>query len=122
MSPIYAGEISAPGLGMKVEIFDANGNDISKTGKKGDLVITCPFFSMLVTLWGPGGFEKYRKTYFDTIPGVWSHGDFIKMNPTTHGYEILGRSDGVLNPGGRFRLLGYSPSTNLLSHLPFPAV
>ncbi|KAL3468905.1 hypothetical protein BJX99DRAFT_265708 [Aspergillus californicus] len=100
MTPVHAGEISAPGLGMKVEIFDPDGKDISKTGEKGDLVITRPFFSMPITFWGVDGQDKYRKAYFDNFPGVWCHGDFIKMNPSTGGYEILGRSDGVLNPGG----------------------
>ncbi|KAF9890433.1 hypothetical protein FE257_005838 [Aspergillus nanangensis] len=100
MSPVHAGEIAVPGLGMKVEIFDQDGHDISQTGEKGDLVITKPFFSMPLTFWGPDGEEKYHKAYFAAFPGVWYHGDFIQMNPATGGYHILGRSDGVLNPGG----------------------
>ena len=100
MLSVHIGEISSPALGMKVEIWDQNGVNIEDSGEKGDLVITKPFFSMPVTFWGEGGEEKYRKAYFDAFPGVWCHGDFIKKNPYTGGYEILGRSDGVLNPGG----------------------
>ena len=86
---------------MKVEIWDLDGNNIEDTGEKGDLVVTKPFFSMPITFWGDGGEEKYRKAYFDTFPGIWHHGDYIRKNLKTQGYEILGRSDGVLNPGGK---------------------
>jgi acetoacetyl-CoA synthetase len=98
--PVHAGEISAPSLGMKVEIWSFDGKNVEDLGEKGELVITKPFFSMPTTFWGPGGEGKYRKAYFDTFPGIWCHGDFISKNPQTGGYEILGRSDGVLNPGG----------------------
>jgi acyl-coenzyme A synthetase/AMP-(fatty) acid ligase len=98
---IYIGEISTASLGMKVEIWDQDGKNIEDSGKEGDLIITKPFFSMPVTFWGPGGEEKYRKAYFEQFPGVWCHGDYIRKNPATGGYEILGRSDGMLNPGGR---------------------
>ncbi|KAH8807756.1 hypothetical protein F5884DRAFT_881178, partial [Xylogone sp. PMI_703] len=97
---VYSGEIAGPALGMKVEIWDESGVNIEDSGEKGDLVITKPFFSMPIGFWGPDGQEKYRLAYFDKFPGVWYHGDFIKKNPVTGGYEILGRSDGVLNPGG----------------------
>ena len=32
--------------------------------------------------------------------GVWAHGDFIHVNPKTKGFQMLGRSDGTLNPNG----------------------
>jgi acetoacetyl-CoA synthetase len=101
MASIHKGELAAANLGMKVEIFDTEGKNIEWSGEKGDLVITRPFLSMPVTFWGRDGMEKYRKAYFDEFPGVWNHGDFIRRNPRTGGYEILGRSDGVLNPGGK---------------------
>ncbi|KAF1813353.1 acetoacetyl-CoA synthetase-like protein [Eremomyces bilateralis CBS 781.70] len=97
---IYPGEISVPNLGMKVEIWDSSGRNIEDSGEKGDLVITKPFFSMPIGFWGENGKAKYRAAYFEQYPGVWYHGDFIRKIPGTNGYEILGRSDGVLNPGG----------------------
>lgn len=100
MLRIYSGEISGPALGMKVEIWDESGINIEDSGERGNLVITKPFFSMPVGFWGKDGREKYRNAYFSTFPGVWFHGDYMKKNPITGGYEILGRSDGVLNPGG----------------------
>ncbi|KIW19384.1 acetoacetate-CoA ligase [Exophiala spinifera] len=100
ISNIYTGEISGPNLGMKVEIWDSNGVNIEETGMDGDLVITKPFFTMPLGFWGKDGEDKYRKAYFEQYPGVWYHGDLIRKNPQTGGYQILGRSDGVLNPGG----------------------
>ncbi|KAG7406689.1 Acetoacetyl-CoA synthetase [Fusarium oxysporum f. sp. rapae] len=100
LSPVFEGEISAPQLGMKVEIYDNKGQNVDNTGREGDLIISTPFFSMPVTFYGEDGLEKYRRAYFDKFPGVWCHGDFVKKNLDTGGYMISGRSDGVLNPGG----------------------
>jgi acetoacetyl-CoA synthetase len=97
---IHGNELAAAALGMKVEIWDENGNNIDDSGQKGELVITKPFPSMPVTFWGEGGDEKYRNAYFDTFPNVWCHGDFVSRDIKTKGYLVHGRSDGVLNPGG----------------------
>ncbi|OWP06692.1 hypothetical protein B2J93_5171 [Marssonina coronariae] len=100
ITPLYPGEIAVPALGMSVQIWDSSGRDIASSGSKGDLVITKPFFSMPLGFWGTDGEKKYQAAYFEQFPGVWYHGDFIRRIPATGGYEILGRSDGVLNPGG----------------------
>ncbi|KAH7232702.1 hypothetical protein B0J15DRAFT_572192 [Fusarium solani] len=100
LSTIHDGELASPQLGMDVQVWDYQGCNVDEAGDKGDLVITTPFFSMPVCFWGDRDSEKYRKAYFDRFPGVWCHGDFVQRNPTTSGYAILGRSDGVLNPGG----------------------
>jgi acetoacetyl-CoA synthetase len=85
---------------MKVEIWDDDGKDISASGGKGELMVTKPFFSMPLTFWGDGGLQKYEKSYFDKFPGFWCHGDFAEKT-RTGGFIIHGRSDGVLNPGGK---------------------
>jgi acetoacetyl-CoA synthetase len=95
--PVYAGEIQAKGLGMDVHAYDEQGN--SAIGKKGELVCTTPFPSMPIHFWNDKGGGKYRKAYFDKIPGVWVHGDFIEITPGG-GAIIYGRSDTTLNPGG----------------------
>jgi acetoacetyl-CoA synthetase len=101
MTPVHAGEISCAYLGMKVEIWDLEGKAITDSGEGGELIVSRPFFSMPLRLWGDRGDEKYRRTYFETFPGNWCHGDYIRKHPETGGYEILGRSDGILNPGGK---------------------
>jgi acetoacetyl-CoA synthetase len=85
---------------MKVEIWREHGTNIDDSGESGELIIVKPFYSMLIGFWGVEGDEMYRKAYFADFPGVWVHGDLIRKNPSTGGYEILGRSNRVLNPGG----------------------
>ena len=43
--------------------------------------------------------ERYRESYFETYPGVWRHGDWIKINERG-GAVIYGRSDSTINRQG----------------------
>ena len=95
--PVYAGEIQAKGLGMDVHAYDEQGNSV--VGKKGELVCTTPFPSMPIYFWNDKDGDKYRDAYFNKIPEVWVHGDFIEITPRG-GAIIYGRSDTTLNPGG----------------------
>lgn len=117
ISPVYAGEIQVRGLGMAVEVWDSEGKDVTATGEAGDLVCVKPFPCQPVMFYGADGHEKYRASYFETFPGVWHHGDFVRVDPETGGLIMLGRSDGVLKPAGvRF---GSSEIYNvLLEHFP----
>jgi acetoacetyl-CoA synthetase len=54
---------------------------------------------MPVYFWDDPDGEKYHNAYFDTYPGIWKHGDFIKITETG-GVVFCGRSDATLNPGG----------------------
>ena len=111
ISPVYAGEIQQRGLGMAVEAWDFEGKDVTDSGEPGDLVCVKAFPCQPVMFW------MYEKSYFETFPGVWHHGDFIRLNPQTGGLIMLGRSDGVLKPAGvRF---GSSEIYNvILEHFP----
>lgn len=112
LSPVYAGEIQKPGLGMAIRAYDWEGKDVTESGEAGDLVCTKPFPCQPVFFWGADGDAKYRSSYFDKFDGVWHHGDFVRFNPRTRGLVMLGRSDGVLKPAGvRF---GSSEIYNLL--------
>ncbi len=95
--PVVAGEIQCRGLGMKVEVYDQDGNPLQNT--KGELVCTAPFPSMPVFFWDDPEGEKYRNAYFSYFPGVWRHGDYIRITDTG-GVVVYGRSDATLNPGG----------------------
>lgn len=95
--PVYSGEIQCRGLGMKVEAYDENGNPV--IDEKGELVCTEPFPSAPVFFWNDENNEKYLKAYFEKYPGVWHHGDFIKIT-ANGGAIVYGRSDATLNPGG----------------------
>jgi len=96
-APVYRGEIQCPGLGMAVEVFDDAGKPLLDT--EGELVCTRPFPSRPVQFWNDPDGSRYRSAYFDRFPGVWCHGDWIRRS-LHGGFEISGRSDAVLNPGG----------------------
>jgi len=96
-SPVWKGEIQAPGLGMATDVWSEDGKHIE--GERGELVCTEAFPSMPVKFWNDPGGKKYRSAYFERFPGIWCHGDFAEWTP--HGGMIIhGRSDATLNPGG----------------------
>ncbi|MFC4524104.1 acetoacetate--CoA ligase [Cupriavidus pinatubonensis] len=95
--PVYAGEMQCRCLGAKVEAFDDNGQAL--IDMVGELVCTEPMPSMPLFLWGDADGKRYRDSYFDTYPGAWRHGDWIKI--TARGGAInYGRSDATINRHG----------------------
>ena len=95
--PVRAGELQARALGAKVEAFDENGEPAMN--EVGELVITEPMPSMPIFFWNDPGGERYRESYFDVYPGVWRHGDWIKVK-NDGSCVIYGRSDSTINRGG----------------------
>jgi acetoacetyl-CoA synthetase len=99
--PVRAGVIACRGLGAKVEAYDPSGHPL--IGEVGELVVTEPMPSMPVYFWNdsPAGASgaRYRESYFADYPGLWRHGDWIKILPDG-GCVIYGRSDSTLNRGG----------------------
>ena len=95
--PVWHGELQCRGLGMKVEVWDTDGQPV--VGEKGELVCTAPFPSMPVGFWHDPDGDKYRAAYFEHFPNVWRHGDYVELGERG-GLIIHGRSDAVLNPGG----------------------
>jgi acetoacetyl-CoA synthetase len=103
-SPVHAGEIQRPGLGMAVDVWSEAGDPLGP-GPRGELVCTQPFPSQPLGFWGDVDGSRYRAAYYDRFPGardgygVWHHGDFASW--TEHGGIVIhGRSDTTLNPGG----------------------
>jgi acetoacetyl-CoA synthetase len=95
--PVYRGELQARALGCAVDAFDENGNPL--VDEVGELVITEPLPSMPVFFWGDEDGSRYRESYFEMYPGVWRHGDWIKI--TLRGTAVIyGRSDSTINRGG----------------------
>lgn len=95
--PIYRGELQSLGLGMQVEVFNAEGKSVRE--ERGELMCTKPFPTMPLYFWNDPDRKAYHHAYFERFPGVWAHGDFAEIT-THHGLIIYGRSDAVLNPGG----------------------
>jgi acetoacetyl-CoA synthetase len=95
--PVRAGEIQCLGLGAKVEAYDQDGKPL--IDEVGELVITEPLPSMPVYFWNDPANTRYTESYFERFPGVWRHGDWIKISPKGS-CMIYGRSDATLNRGG----------------------
>lgn len=97
MLPVHAGELQARSLGAAVAAFTDEGGEV--TDEIGELVITEPMPSMPIYFWNDENGERYKASYFDVFPGIWRHGDFIKI--TSRGSAIIyGRSDATINRGG----------------------
>ncbi len=100
ISPVYAGELQGPSLGMKVKAYDEEGNAI--LDQQGELVCEAPSPSMPLYFWDDPDGQKYRNAYFTFYPdaNVWRHGDYIVIHSDTGGMTVYGRSDAVLKPAG----------------------
>ncbi|TWP51566.1 acetoacetate--CoA ligase [Lentzea tibetensis] len=95
--PVWLGELSCRALGAAVEAFDESGTAVVE--QVGELVITAPMPSMPVYFWGDEDGSRLREAYFETYPGIWRHGDWIRI--TSRGSAVIyGRSDSTLNRGG----------------------
>ena len=95
--PVYEGELQCRALGCAVQAWDEQGRSL--VDEVGELVLTDPLPSMPLYLWGDETGERYRESYFDVYPGVWRHGDWIKI--TRRGTAIIyGRSDSTINRQG----------------------
>nr|MDQ3590756.1 acetoacetate--CoA ligase [Actinomycetota bacterium] len=95
--PVRSRELQARSLGAKVEAFNEEAQPV--IDEVGELVITEPMPSMPIYLWNDPDGERYRESYFDVYPGVWRHGDWIKIK-SNGACVIYGRSDSTINRGG----------------------
>ncbi len=95
--PVHAGEIQCRMLGCELEAFGENGEPIRED--LGEMVILKAMPSMPVGFWNDSENERYRSSYFEMYPGIWRHGDWVRI--TDRGTVIIyGRSDATLNRGG----------------------
>jgi len=95
--PVYSGELQGRCLGAAVEAWSEDGRPL--VNQVGELVITEPMPSMPIYFWGDADGSRYRSSYFEMFPGVWRHGDWIKI--TDRGTAVIyGRSDSTINRGG----------------------
>ena len=95
--PVYQGELQARALGADLHAFDERGEPV--IGAVGELVLTQPMPSMPLYFWNDDDGARLREAYFDHYPGVWRHGDWIRI--TERGTAVIyGRSDSTINRGG----------------------
>jgi acetoacetyl-CoA synthetase len=99
--PTWAGELSVRCLGAPVAAWSgtsaADGHEL--VDQVGELVLTAPLPSMPVALWDDPGGARLRAAYFEDLPGLWRHGDWVTV--TSRGSVVVhGRSDATLNRHG----------------------
>src|SRR5574343_357145 len=105
--PMVAGEMQCRCLGARVEAWGEPGPDgrgASWVDEVGELVCTAPMPSMPLYLWGDTDGRRLHESYFDMYPGVWRHGDWLRLVPHPEagatGAIIYGRSDATINRHG----------------------
>jgi len=98
--PVYEGELQCRALGCAVEAWDEQGNAL--IDEVGELVLTEPMPSMPLFFWNDDQdptHPRLRESYFAMYPGIWRHGDWIRITPRG-GAVIYGRSDSTINRQG----------------------
>lgn len=95
--PLYSGEMQCRYLGVAAYALDDAGQVLED--QVGELVITKPMPSMPLYFWNDPNGERYHESYFEMYPGLWRHGDWIRITPRG-GAIIYGRSDTTINRHG----------------------
>ncbi|WWC90868.1 acetoacetate-CoA ligase [Kwoniella dendrophila CBS 6074] len=106
--PVYRGEIQSRMLGFAL---DTDG----PRNHPGELICKQAFPIIPLGFWPLEGYgfpveevelakKRFKESYFKGEEGLWYHGDYVRITPSRFGNSggilMLGRSDGVLNPGG----------------------
>ncbi len=95
--PVHEGEIQCRALGCAMEAWDEQSQPLQDA--VGEMVVTQPMPCMPIGFWNDPDGSKYHSSYFEDFPGVWRHGDWLRITPR-QGLVILGRSDATLNRQG----------------------
>ena len=95
--PQVPGEMQCRLLGCAVQAWDEQGQPV--IDEVGELVCCQPIPSMPLYFWGDVEKQRYLSSYFDIYPGVWRHGDWLKIG-ANGGCIIYGRSDATINRQG----------------------
>jgi acetoacetyl-CoA synthetase len=111
--PATPGAMQCRLLGCAVQAWNEQGQAVQD--QVGELVCTQPIPSMPLYFWGDTGKARYLSSYFDMYPGVWRHGDWLKIQGDGS-CIIYGRSDATINRHGL--RLGTSELYNAIESLP----
>lgn len=96
--PVHHGRMQCRLLGCDLEAYDEQGLPVRD--RLGEMVIRQPMPSMPLQFWNDPGHARYRSSYFEHFPGVWTHGDWVEISAADGSLAIQGRSDATLNRGG----------------------
>jgi len=95
-TPTKPGSATLSLPGIKAEVLDKDGKPVPR-GSGWKLFVTRPWPSMLRTVHGDP--ERYEKTYFSEIPGIYFTGDGARVDQDGYLW-VMGRVDDVVNVAG----------------------
>ncbi len=111
LAPIKPCGFAAPCLGIDADVVDEAGGSIDSG--VGELAIRNPWIGQAHGFWNDA--DRYLKTYWERVPGLWIHGDWVERDSDGHWF-ILGRSDDTLKVGGK--RLGPAEVESILASYP----
>jgi len=110
-TPTKPGSCTLPLPGIEADIVNRKGESCD-ANEGGYLVVRRPWPSMLRTIWGDH--ERFERTYFGEIPGVYFAGDGARRDKDGY-FWVMGRVDDVINVSGH-RLSTMEVESALVSH------
>ncbi|RYX89448.1 MAG: acetate--CoA ligase [Comamonadaceae bacterium] len=96
VKPILPGAFNTSSPGVEADVVDAGG--LAVEGQIGELAIRKPFVGMTASFWQDDA--RYLESYWQTVPGMWIHGD-LAMRTGGNTFQLLGRSDDTLKVAGK---------------------
>ncbi|CAN7577276.1 AMP-binding protein [Trinickia sp. LjRoot230] len=94
--PIVACGFNAVSPGVTAYAADSAGEKVMD--RPGEMVIDAPFVGMTAGFWLAN--DRYLETYWNALPGRWSHGDLL-LERGDGQWFILGRTDDTLKIAGK---------------------
>ena len=109
--PIVAAGFNSVSPGVAADVLDDDGRAVRD--QMGELSILKPFVGMTQSFWNDR--DRYLESYWQNIPGVWTHGD-LALRTADDVLFLLGRSDDTLKVAGK--RVGPAEIEDLLIELP----
>ena len=94
--PIVPSGFNSVSPGVAVDVVGPEGESL--TDQVGELAIRAPFVGMTQSFWRDDA--RYLETYWQTLPGLWVHGDLAIRRGDGH-FFMRGRSDDTLKIAGK---------------------
>ncbi len=95
--PQRPSSFAGPALGVNLAIVDESGRPVPD-GVVGELVLRRANIGMTKSLWKDDA--RYLDSYWNPMPGLWVHGDFVRRDADGM-YYVLGRSDDTIKVSGK---------------------
>lgn len=111
VKPIAPSCFNTTSPAVAADVIDATGQSV--TGEIGELAVRKPFVGMCNSFWRDD--PRYLESYWQTLPGIWVHGD-LALHDADGYYYLLGRSDDTIKVAGK--RLGPAEVEAILVELP----